>query len=324
MVAQRYGTDHTEFIVDNESARQSFRELIDFYDEPIADNSILPTFLLSRLTRQKVTVALTGDGGDENFAGYDRHNIVAFSNYYRRIPPLARQRILSPIATALHRLRPAVLTERATRFSKTFDEAFHRKYQQYNCFFTTQEKEGIYSQAFTGSAENGDTFDLFESAYHPSWDPVDKALAIDIHSYLPEDLLYKTDTASMAFALELRSPFLDHEFMELAATVPSELKLRRFDKKHLLKKALVSEGILPAEIVYRRKQGFNFPLDLWLRGSGVSDVRDVIFSSKLADLGMFDRAKLESYVDGYASGSLVSSNNIFALMSLASWAERYL
>lgn len=325
IVASRYGTDHTEFVVDNAAARASFDELVSFYDEPIADNSILPTLLLSRLTREKVTVALTGDGGDENFAGYDRHNIVAFSEIYRQVPSAARRALFDTAANTLHRVRPAVLTERAKRFSNTFEEPFHRRYQQYNCFFTTQAKEAIYSEAFLANADRADSFDLFQGAYRPQWDGIDKALAVDIHSYLPEDLLFKTDIASMAFALELRSPFLDHEFMELAATIPSSLKVRRFDKKYLLKKALVDQDVLPREVVYRRKQGFNFPLHLWLRGDQSGAVKDMIFSSQLDALGMFDRRRLEAFIGRYEAGSPdVSSNNVFALVSLASWADKYL
>jgi asparagine synthase (glutamine-hydrolysing) len=325
VVAERYGTDHTEFVVDNAAARESFEHLVDFYDEPIADNSILPTFLLSRLTRQKVTVALTGDGGDENFAGYDRHNIVAFSELYRRVPAAARRLVADPIANAMHGLRPAVLTERAKRFSNTFDETFHRKYQQYNCFFTSEAKAALYADAFRAEAAAADSFELFAGAYEADWNGIDKALAIDIHSYLPEDLLYKTDTASMAWALELRSPFLDHEFMELAASIPPSLKVRRFDKKHLLKKTLVEQGVLPREVVYRRKQGFNFPLDLWLRGARGDGVKDLVFSEKMRALGMFDRARLESLLARYDAGSAeVSSNQVFALVALAGWAEAYL
>lgn len=324
IVAARYGTDHTEFVVDNDAARRSFEKVVDFYDEPIADNSILPTFLLSRLTRQKVTVALTGDGGDENFAGYDRHNIVAFSDGYRAVPAIARRGIAGPVARALHRIHPTLLTERARRFSSTFDEPFHRKYLQYNCFFTTEAKREIYTDAFRSSPENEDSFDLFSSVTRPEWSSIDKALASDINSYLPEDLLYKTDTASMAFALELRSPFLDHEFMELAAKLPSSLKVRHFDKKHLLKKMLVEQDVLPREVVYRRKQGFNFPLHLWLRGKHADAARDQILSSKLLELGMFDARRLEAYAHRYFTGAPVSGNNIFALMILARWAERYL
>lgn len=325
IVAARYGTDHTEFVVDSAAARASFGQLVDFYDEPIADNSILPTFLLSRLTRQKVTVALTGDGGDESFAGYDRHNIVAFSELYRRVPPQARRLVAHPVVNALHGVMPAVLTERAKRFSNTFDEAFHRKYQQYNCFFTTEAKAALYADGFAASADCADTFNLFADAYRPQWEGIDRALAIDIHSYLPEDLLYKTDTASMAFALELRSPFLDHEFMELAATIPVALKIRHFEKKYLLKKALVGQDVLPREVVYRRKQGFNFPLDLWLRGKGAMDVKDLVFSSKMRSLGMFDACRLEAFLRRYEMGATdASGNQVFALVALAGWANKYL
>lgn len=318
MVAERYATDHTEFVVDNQAARESFEALVDFYDEPIADNSILPTFLLSRLTRKNVTVALTGDGGDENFAGYGRHNVVAFAERYGRVPAAARRALVDPVATALHRVKPTVLTERARRFSNTFDERFHRRYQQYNCFFTTEAKQALYTAGFSAP----DTFELFASAYRHDWRPLDKALAIDIHSYLPEDLLYKTDTASMAFALELRSPFLDHELMELTAAMPPELKLRRFDKKHILKRALVERGILPREVVYRRKQGFNFPLHLWL--SPARDPRDTgPRFPNLARLGMFDAGKLEAYAAGLGAGGQATANNVFALMCLEQWAGRY-
>jgi len=324
MVARRYATDHTEFVVDNTAARESFDRLGEFYDEPIADNSILPTFLLSRLTRQRVTVALTGDGGDENFAGYDRYNIVAFTDYYRRLPAAARKAVVSPLASLAYRITPSTLTERVRRFSKTFDESFHRKYQHYNCFFPSEAKDALYSTAFLHSPARTDTFDLFAQSFHADWAALDNALAIDIGSYLPEDLLYKTDTASMAFALELRSPFLDHEFMELTASIPASLKIRGFDKKHLLKKTLVDRGLLPREVVYRRKQGFNFPLELWLRGN-TRNHRDLLLSGKLAALGMFDSQKVDAWLQRYDVGDAEATNNqLFALISLAAWADRYL
>jgi len=324
-VANRYGTNHTELVVDNGSAGEAFLGIADHYDEPIADNSVLPTFLLSKLARQSVTVAMTGDGGDENFAGYQRHNIVEFSNYYQRLPSPVRRLVVDRAANTLYRMMPTAFTERAKRFSNTFDEPFHRKYLQYSCFFTTHEKESIFSEEFRNSREYTDTFNLFHQPCHQNWSSLDKALATDVHSYLPEDLLFKTDISSMAFALELRSPFLDHEFMELAAKIPTGLKIKRFEKKYLLKKLLVKEKILPPEVVFRRKQGFNFPLHLWLHGKRASSVKDTVLSSKLMKIGLFDTRKLDSYITGYYAGrTVISSNNIFALMSLAIWANRYL
>jgi len=323
IVSKQYNTDHTILSVDSGMLKESLNHLTDYYDEPIADNSILPTFLLCHLTKKHITVALTGDGGDENFLGYDRYNIVAFSDYYSRfIPSPIRSCVVNPLAIALYALRRNDLTHRIKRFSNTYEQSFYQKYLQYYCFFDNSEKEYLYTDMMKSVAMD-DTFCLFQKFYDSSLPILDNCLLTDINTYLPEDLLYKTDYASMATGLELRSPFLNHNLIERVATIPVSYKLRRFSKKWILKKMLIDKNILPPQIVYRKKMGFISPLKNWFRGELRDYVRDTILDSKLISMNIFQKEKLEEYLNNYPSSPIDYSNNLFSLLFLSQWITKY-
>lgn len=322
LVAKQYESDHKTFKVTNKLMGDVFSHLTDYYDEPFADNSAIPTIVLSKLASKYVKVALTGDGGDENFAGYDRYNVVSFSDIYGKLPRLARM-ALSSGANIANSFISTKLTGRVHTYTKTFNQPFYRKYPHYSSFFDNETKFNLYSAQFQSKVERFDTFDLFKKFTKPNISDLDNALNIDINTYLPEDLLFKTDIASMAYSLEARAPFLNHELLELTAQMPSDLKIKFFNKKYIFKKILQRNHLLPNEIISRPKKGFVAPIDKWLKEDYKDLVIESLSSKKFKDANIFDTVKLEMYLQDYFHGKKVSSNNIFALLSLASWINKY-
>jgi len=321
-VSQMYNTNHTQLLVTSEDLMKNIANTVDLYDEPIGDNSILPTMLVSRLASSKVKVALTGDGGDENFAGYDRYTFVNIANFIAKSPSIFKKVALLHAKTAFQ-LRPNKLTERMNRFFSSLDDQFYRKYVNYNSFFSNAIKRSLYSDEFRKSLGDNDSFDTYSSYFDEKLSDLDNALKIDIRTYLPDDLLYKTDTASMRYGLELRSPFLDHSLMEKIAAMPSDMKIKLLTKKIILKDIALKNKLLPKEIIYRSKQGFNIPQNKWFKGPLKKFVTKTILSSGMIGR-IFDRGKMEAYLDDYYKTNLNYDNNIFALLMLSLWFDKYL
>lgn len=316
-IAKKYNTNHTYIKVNSKIFKDELFKMSDYYDEPFADNSLIPTLFLSRFARQKVTVALSGDGGDENFAGYDRYNIVAFSDLYQLIPKFIRNGLVKPITNLTFFISPNLLTHRIKTFSNTFDLPFYKKYIYYKSFFDDNDKKSVSFK----SREN--TFLIDKKIYDGKLSSVDNALKADINSYLPEDLLYKIDIASMSVGLEVRAPLLDYKLMEFAAKMPSNLKIHMFDKKYILKKMLIKNGILPEYVINRPKRGFNPPIGSWFKNDMKEYVINVLESKKFRQSELFDNNKLDIYIKRYYSSNLNYHNNIFALMALSSWINKY-
>ncbi|MEK7497295.1 MAG: asparagine synthase (glutamine-hydrolyzing) [Patescibacteria group bacterium] len=319
-VAKLYKTDHSTLMVDSKMFLEEFSKTADYYDEPFADNSLLPTLFLSRFTRQKVTVALSGDGGDENFAGYDRYNIVKFGEYYKFFPKWMRDFLVNPLTDSLYSLSPRPLTQRIKTFSNTFNKPFYYKYLSYRSFFSNNDKKIILSDSFR---KVKDTFLIGRNDYNSKISKLDNALNMDINSYLPEDLLYKVDIASMSVSLEVRAPLLDYQLMELTAKMPDNLKINALNKKYIFKKMLLEKKILPEKIVNRSKQGFIAPIGSWLKTDLKDYVLDQLNSKKFRQAGLFDNEKLDKYIAEYYSTNLNYHNNIFALLSLSNWINKY-
>lgn len=319
-VAKLYRTNHSTLMVDSKMFLKEFSKTADYYDEPFADNSIIPTLFLSRFARQKVTVALSGDGGDENFAGYDRYNIVRFGEHYQRVPKWLRDSIVNSSTDLLLSLFPGMLTQRIKTFSSTFNKPFYYKYIHYRSFFLNSDKRRVLSDPLK---KLSDSFLIGKNSYNTKLSKLDNALNIDINSYLPEDLLYKIDIASMSASLEVRAPLLDYQLMELAAKIPDKLKVRAFNKKYIFKKMLLKKNILPEEIVNRPKRGFVAPIGSWLKNDLKDYVLGQLNSKKLKQLGIFDNKELDEYVAEYYSTNLNYHNNIFALLSLSNWINKY-
>lgn len=318
MVAKKFNTEHTEFVVDPKSV-ELFPKLARYYEEPFADPSAIPTYYVSELTRKHVTVALNGDGGDENFAGYSRYDYHLLGKKYERIPRFIRQGIIANSTNIAQKLFKTTFFNRANRFAQSMADTPERRYYNYICYFTTEQKKKLYTDAFWERMKDHATQDILADLAHESGsnDYLDKTLYTDFNSYLPNALMAKVDIATMAHSLEGRSPLLDHELLELSAQIPSSLKIKNGEKKYILKKSL--EGILPNEILYRPKMGFGVPLVHWFRGELKDYMYDIIMDGEAIKRGYLEKSAVKKILDTHANTKVDYANHIWALIMLEHW-----
>jgi len=322
MVAKKFKTDHTDFIVKPE-ALDVLPMLVKNYEEPYADSSALPTYYLSKLTHQHVTVALNGDGGDESFAGYPWYSIQKFAVQYQRLLPF-HNALVEPAARVANMVYPNTITERALRFSQTLKQPTAFRYLNYICYFTNRQKEELYNEAMRPYLSNAESSQILDQYFQKAekFSAVDQAQFVDINTYLSDDLLVKVDISAMSVGLEGRSPFLDHEFMELAAKIPDNLKLRGFNnKKYILKKAL--EDILPHEVMYRRKQGFSVPIENWFRNDLSNYLENIILSERAIARGLFLPNAISGLLAAHANKRINHAPRLWALLTLELWFREY-
>jgi len=270
IIAERYGTDHHEFVVAPQAV-DLLEQLVWYHDQPFGDSSAIPTFLLNKLTRQHVTVALSGDGGDEAFAGYERFAAGVAAHRYRQLPRALRvgvQRALEPLPRGALRRRVGS----AQRFARAADLGLPGAYLTWLSYFTeTSRKEAIPDGSDWAIADFNRRWEA--TAGQP---PLDRLLALNLATYLVDDLLVKADRMSMAHGLEVRSPFLDTDLVSYALTLPPGLQRHGFSRKRVLKAA--AEDLLPSQIINRRKLGFGVPLDRWFRQDLASYVEGTLGS----------------------------------------------
>jgi asparagine synthase (glutamine-hydrolysing) len=322
IVAEKFKTDHTEFIV-KPDAIELLPMLVRQYEEPFADSSALPTYYVSKLTRNHVTVALNGDGGDENFAGYTRYSAFQVSTLLDRLDWLNRL-IGVPITRLLARSIRNTFFDRLHRFSKSLSDDYRRRYLSYTAYFTNEQKATLYTKQFREKMRGQDTYAVIASRFQESGSKnrTEQAVYADFVTYLPEDLMTKVDIATMTVALEGRSPFLDHELLELSARIPFGLKLKGLNnKKYILKEAL--RGIVPDEVMFRPKMGFGVPIDAWFRGELKDYAREKLLDGQLVKRNLFKRSAIESILHAHASTGVNFSPHIWALLTLELWFEEY-
>lgn len=322
MIAKKFKTDHTEFIV-RPNAIEVLPMLVRQYEEPYADSSALPTYYISKLTRDHVTVALNGDGGDENFAGYSRYSAFKFSLWYEKMRFLNKS-IISPMAGFLNKKIKNTLFERIHRFSESISDEYKHRYTIYTSFFTNKQKGYLYTEDFRKKTWKNNTYDLIADKFSEAetYDRMDQMLYADFSAYLPEDLLAKVDISTMSVALEGRSPFLDHEFLELSAKIPFNLKLKGLNnKKYILKKAL--EKLIPREILYRKKMGFSIPISNWFKNDLKKYANEILLSEKITRRGMFEKNEVKKILNHHSETNVDYSQHIWALLTLELWFREY-
>jgi asparagine synthase (glutamine-hydrolysing) len=315
VIAERFSTDHHEFVVRPDSA-ELIPKLVRHYGEPYADSSALPSFYLAELTRQHVTVALNGDGGDESFAGYRRHVVNSLLGGLERVPqPLRRA------AAALDGTLPSSgdrynLLTRAHRLLATIGEDPLTRYTRYVSIFSQAERRSLLRPEFLRAIDAERAPGVIGRAWsHASGgDLLDVLLSVDVHTYLPEDLLVKMDIATMAHSLEARSPFLDPDVMEFAASLPAPHKARLRRKKWLLRRAY--RGRLPNRTLDAAKRGFVVPVEAWLRNGLGSFAREVLLDPATLGRGIVREASVESRLRAHVAGDADWSGHIWALLML--------
>ncbi len=313
-VAQRYGTRHRvervapdDFdLVDN---------LVTVYDEPYADSSAMPTYRVCELARRQVTVALSGDGGDEALAGYRRYRLFLFEERLRRLMPLAVRR---PLFSLLGTLYPkADWAPRVFRAKTTFQALARDSVEGYFhgvSILPDALRAQLFSDAFRRRLDGYRAIEVFR--HHARRAPTDDSLALvqylDYKTYLPGDILTKVDRASMAHSLEVRAPLLDHQLLEWISGLPASLKYRAGEGKYILKKAL--EPYLSKEILYRSKMGFSVPLASWFRGPLRTRLRDAVLGNSLKASDIFNSHFLERLVQEHQSGRRDHSAPLWSLL----------
>ena len=321
--AAHLGADHHEHIVTPEAAALLPR-IVARHGEPFADQSALPTYHLAAFARDSVTVALTGDGADEAFGGYRRFQHAVRTDRIERLGLLPLQRLLRRGAVALeNRLH----SDRApkpfpnTRADQGLWLRGMNRYKHLFAFFTDDEKARIYTDHFKQAAAGSDTEAYYRRRYDRSQggDPINRYLYLDLKTYLPEDVLYKVDIASMMSGLESRSPFLDQELIEFAHTLPGEWKLKGRETKRILKDAF--EDWLPQGFMRRNKMGFSAPLSAWLRGDLRSLVEERLLDGAALD-GLFDKDRVHRQIREHMDQTHSHAKPIWTLLVLAEWLEQ--
>lgn len=321
-VAEHVGAEYNEFIV-RPDATEILPTLVDHYGEPYADSSALPTYYVSRETRQHVTVALNGDGGDESFAGYERYMAMQVAELYRKVP--LRKLLFEPFVNALPSSEKKKTRIRdAQRFLISANMDRPLRYFHWMSSIKQKAKLAMYTDSFKQLvAENRAEHFLSDwYARANGTGVIDSTLLTDQMTYLPNDLLVKVDIASMANSLEARSPFLDHKLIEFAASLPENLKVNRYRPKYLLKK--VAARLVPPEVIYRQKMGFGVPIGRWFRGDLKDLVYSTLLSEKAAGRGIFKPDSVKRMLDRHVSFEEDSTHQIWSLLMLELWFQRFI
>lgn len=320
-VAKQYGARHRVEQVDAHEFSLMDR-LGEVYDEPYADSSALPTYRVCELAHQQVTVALSGDGGDENFAGYSRYRWHQAEDRLR-LGPLALRQPLFGLMGALYprgQWLPKPLRARATLRAMSRDSV--EGYREIISFLNDSQRQALFSQNLKQDLQGYHAKEVLagHAANAPTDDPLSKILYLDMKTYLVDDILTKVDRASMAHSLEVRVPLLDHKFVEWASGIPSAWKLHKGEGKHLFKKSL--ESHLPDDILYRPKQGFAIPVAKWFRGPLKSHLQQRILGPGLLETGLFEEQALKRLVEDHVSGRRDVSMPLWALSMFESFLRR--
>ena len=321
-IAKLFKTDHKEFVVKFD-ALNILPKLVRHYGEPYADSSALPTYYLSKMTSDFVKVALSGDGGDENFAGYDRYYALKLMRWFRHIPEPIRILSLRTLDIAGESDSKSKLN-RLKRFIKGSLYLHNHEYFEWMSAFSEGYMKAQYGEAMIEILGKKDPYEYFINLFERSTadDFVEKAMDADIHSYLPFDLLVKVDIASMANSLEVRCPFLDYKFMEFAASIPLEYKLNGSVKKYIQKKAF--NGLIPKEILEREKTGFGVPVSKWFRHELKDYITDILLSSRSLERGYFKPDAVRALLSEHISGKIDHSTRLWALLMLDLWHREFI
>jgi len=318
-VADLFHTEHHEIVV-RPDVIALLPRLLWHMDEPLSDTAFITTYLVSQFARRDVTVILSGVGGDELFGGYRRYLGNHYQSYFDRLPAWAR-RAASAVGERLPSDRHTPLLN-LSRLAKGFLESaglsFEERYRSYVQVFPVQEVHRLLRR--DGAAQPDRIAEAFRHA--GDGDALNRMLAVDAETQLPDDLLMLTDKMSMATSLECRVPLLDHELVELAASMPEEVKIRGGRLKHVLKEAV--RGLLPRDILDRKKRGFGTPMGAWLKEDLAPLVRGLLSESVVADRGLFHYPVVQELIRSHQANRIDGTDRLLALLNLEIWSRLYL
>jgi asparagine synthase (glutamine-hydrolysing) len=317
MAARRLGTDHHEFVVTPDVCNL-VEEIIWHHDEPFADVSSIPTYIVSKMAREHVKVVLSGDGGDELFAGYERYRVDRDRRAFERLPEFIRRNVL---------LRASRMLPRGAygkNFLRHVALPADARYIDSVSYFNEAGKDELLSRDFRSALGTYNSDEAFKRLYNapPSQDPTDRLLYLDSKTYLPGDILTKVDRMSMAHSIEARVPLLDHKLIEFVQTIPAPLKLRGRVTKHIFKRAV--RGIIPDEIIDRPKQGFDVPIKKWLNGELRALLVDTLGDARTRQRGYFNQDAVDRILDEHRRGRRDNSRHLWGLLTFELWQRAFI
>ncbi|MBS1788274.1 MAG: asparagine synthase (glutamine-hydrolyzing) [Acidobacteria bacterium] len=317
LTAERYQTDHHEFIVTPDVCRL-VEEIVWHHDEPFADASSIPTYVVSKMAREFVTVILSGDGGDELFAGYERYRIHQGRGGFERIPRRFRRGLMLPLSRALPR---AVYGK---QFLRNISLEGGARFVDSLSYFSADVKRSLLTGATRRALNGHDSTVAFEQIYAEpnSADSIERLLYLDSKTYLVGDILTKVDRMSMAHSIEARVPLLDQELIEFVQTIPASLKLRGQTTKHILKQAMAE--LIPAEIINRPKMGFGVPLRKWLNHELREMLHDTLTDETARQRGLLDPRAVQALLDEHERGRRDNSLHLWGLLTLELWHRSFI
>ncbi len=324
LVADHFKTDHHERMFRSTDMFNILPKVWDFLDEPFADASILPTYMLSKYTRETVTVALGGDGGDELFAGYDTFLAQRLARLYLIVPKQLTDSIVVPLVSRIPVSGKNMSFDfRMKQFFKGLSEQLSVRNQMWLGAFPPEQQIGLFNPETADRLRDFYVYDDIQKAVRSCRfrDWVDEMNFIYERFYMGEDILTKIDRASMAVSLEVRTPFLDLAFSQFANNLPSRYKLNFLTRKFILKKALI--GKLPKEILYRKKKGFGIPLTNWLRHDLRPMLEDIFSDTRIKQDGLFNSSHVHGLMHEHFEGRKDNRKQLWTLLMFEQWKQRF-
>lgn len=323
-VARHFGSDHHEEIITPDAVRLTER-IVRQLDEPLGDFSVFPTYMVSEMARKHVTVALSGDGGDELLGGYETYIAERMARRYGRLPSWLRQELIEPVVGLLPPTeKKKGFINKSRRFIEGCRLPADLQHVRWMIFLQEAEKQLLYRHELQDALRGRDPYDFIRAAFAASGSsvPLDQQEYVDIVTYLVDDIMVKVDRMSMAVSLESRAPFLDYRVVEFCATLPAHLRLNGKRSKYLLKQALT--GILPAEILNRRKEGFSIPIKSWMKEELKPMMLDFLSPSALQRTGCFEPQHVERLVREHLEGRENHSHRLWSLLMFQMWHHEYM
>jgi asparagine synthase (glutamine-hydrolysing) len=320
MVARAFETEHHEMVVEPDLT-DLIPKIVLHFDEPFADYSAIPTYLVSQMARQEVTVVLSGDGGDELFAGYQTHYAYRVARLYRLLPRLLRDKVIAPLVKRLPTSTDRISFDfMAKRFVTGAHLPFERGHYWWKVILNEDEKRDLYSADLFHQVQR-DSYEVFAPYFEAvrGAHPLNQLLYVDTHTFLLDDGLVKVDRMSMAHSLEVRVPLLDHELVEYLAQVPPTLKSSGLNTKSLLRD--VVRPLLPPTIVKGKKKGFTPPLPVWLKHDLRDFVQDTLSPARIRNTGLLRPEAVSQILDDHFAGRRDNNRPIWTLLCFVLWHE---
>ena len=320
-IAKLFGTEHHEFILKPYDFLDAIPQMVEMAEEPLVETPAIPLYQIAAAAKPHATVLLSGEGSDEIFGGYELYRKMLKIENGFRFPLVGTKKILPLLKNTPQAWMPG---DQLKKYVDWFSSTLSDRYRGTSADVTHRIRQSFYSRAFLAYVgENRHVDNTFHGWFRDvaHRDTLSQLLYVDTKTWLPDDLLLKADKMTMAASIELRVPFLDHEIVSFASSLPSDYKIRNGTGKFILKKLM--EGILPQEIIYRKKKGFTVPTQRWFARDLLEPAKDIVFSRKLLDTGWFQRKYLENIFERHSKGKEDYSRRIFSLLILYHWLNIY-